>query len=81
MHLLKQEWKKLVTRDGFLAVFLLCFAVTLLILWNRVYRISYGDSFLPSQYCRVADRVQNMTETEAENISRRNSRNMTLSEV
>ena len=22
MHLLKQEWKKLVTRDGFLAVFL-----------------------------------------------------------
>ena len=66
MHLLKQEWKKLVTRDGFLAVFLLCFAVTLLILWNRVYRISYGDSFLPSQYCRVADRVQNMTETEAE---------------
>lgn len=66
MHLLKQEWKKLVTRDGFLTVFLLCFAVTLLILWNRVYRISYGDSFLPSQYCRVADRVQNMTETEAE---------------
>lgn len=66
MHLLKQEWKKLVTRDGFLAVFLLCFAATLLILWYRVYRISYGDSFLPSQYCRMAERVQNMTETEAE---------------
>lgn len=42
MHLLKQEWKKLVTRDGFLAVFLLCFAVTLLILWNRVYLLRSG---------------------------------------
>ncbi len=66
MHLFKQEWKKLITRDGFLVVFLLCFAATIFILWNRVYRVSYGDDFLPSQYCKMADRVKNMTETEAE---------------
>ncbi len=67
MHLFKQEWKKLITRDGFLVVFLLCFAATIFILWNRVYRVSYGDDFLPSQYCKMVDRVKNMTETEAEN--------------
>lgn len=67
MHLFKQEWKKLITRDGFLVVFLLCFAATIFILWNRIYRVSYGDDFLPSQYCKMVDQVKNMTETEAEN--------------
>lgn len=65
MHLRKQEWKKLITKDGFLAVFLLCFAATLLILWCRVYQVAYGDDFLPSRYCEMADRIKGMTETEA----------------
>ena len=66
MHLLKQEWKKLVTGDRFLMVFILCFIAAVLMLWYRVYHISYGDDFYPSEYREMVEQLKGLPEAEAE---------------
>lgn len=60
MQLLKQEWKKLVMRDGFLLVFCICFITSFMLLWYSVYNVSYGDDFSPAKYRKFVAKIKDM---------------------
>ncbi len=64
MQLLKQEWKKLMTRDGFLLVFCVCFITAFLLLGYSVYNLSYGDDFSPAKYRKFVAKIKDMPEEQ-----------------